>query len=57
MKCENEYCVYWKNNRCILDEISLDILGACKCCIYVDIDNDVLEQYRKKQLDRYDKQG
>ena len=53
MKCENMYCVYWQNNECILEDVSLDILGACDSCIYVDIDEKVLNEYRLKQLKKY----
>lgn len=53
MRCENIFCIYWKNEECILDEVSLDIMGNCQDCIYVDIEDDVLENYRNKLLNKY----
>ena len=46
MICENTYCIYWENKRCILDNISLDETGRCRDCIYIDIDPKSLRQYR-----------
>ena len=34
MKCENYFCVYQDNGKCILDEINIDIMGQCDSCIY-----------------------
>ena len=53
MRCENIFCIYWKNEECILGEVSLDIMGNCQDCIYVDIEDDVLENYRNKLLNKY----
>lgn len=48
MNCENNFCIYWEDGNCELDEISLDIQGRCMECIYVDIDEEVLSENRKK---------
>lgn len=53
MPCQNNYCVYWSDNDCILDEMYLDIQGNCESCIYVDIEESVLATYRKKHLDKF----
>ena len=52
MMCENLFCVYWSDNECILDEISIDIQGSCESCIYVDIDDESLKKSREKFLNR-----
>ena len=52
MRCENLFCIYWKDSNCILDEISLDIMGCCCSCIYVDIDEEMLRQKREELLKR-----
>lgn len=52
MECENEFCIYWKKNQCILDEISLDILGCCRNCIYVAIEEETMQRERDKLLQR-----
>ena len=54
MKCENIFCVYWRGRECLLDNITLDIQGKCECCVYVDIDDNVLREQRKKQLKNND---
>ncbi len=50
MICENNYCIYWSRNSCILDEIYLNNLGICESCINVSIPDDELEILRKEQL-------
>ena len=37
MLCENCFCLYYEDEKCILEEIELDICGNCKSCIYIDI--------------------
>ena len=48
MKCENEFCIYQEKGNCILDEISLDIIGQCTDCIYVNIPNKQLEKLKNE---------
>ncbi len=50
MICENNYCIYWAENKCILDEIYLDNMGICESCINVSIPDGELERLRKEQL-------
>ncbi len=49
MECENEYCIYQKNGKCIADSITLDISGVCTTCILVDIPKDELERFKEEQ--------
>lgn len=55
MTCENNYCIYWDNDTCILDEIELDHLGMCASCILVSIPEDILNELREKQLNEIEK--
>lgn len=50
MKCENYFCVYEKDCKCILDSISLDVQGSCLSCVYVNIDDDILQRQKNKFL-------
>lgn len=50
MKCENIFCVYQKNDECILEEIELDILGQCRECIYIDLPDDIINEQKTKKL-------
>mgnify|MGYP003290400733 CR=1 FL=1 len=50
MNCRNEFCIYQKDDKCILDEINLDIQGSCEECIYVEINNKVLQVAKDKKL-------
>ena len=54
MRCENLFCVYWINDNCSLDEIYLDIQGSCQSCIYVDINENDLESYRRNHFKKYE---
>ena len=46
VQCGNVFCIYWFENGCCLDEIALDRQGSCESCIYVEIEQDVLESKR-----------
>lgn len=48
MNCENNFCVYWEDENCILDNVSLDVLGCCKACILVEISDQDLKQARNR---------
>ncbi|WP_281389183.1 hypothetical protein [Solibaculum mannosilyticum] len=39
-----------------MDEVALDIQGTCQQCIYVDLEEEVLKQYREKFLERYNQE-
>lgn len=54
MMCDNEFCIYWHKTGCVLENISLDIQGAYKDCIYISIDNNVLKEKRKFQRKKFD---
>ena len=49
MKCDNIYCVYWKNNQCIYDDTEIDLQGRCILCKYVDVDENTLRELRESQ--------
>ncbi len=53
MICANRMCIYYSNDKCTIDNISLDIEGRCEECIYVNVDEETLQKYRKKMLDKY----
>lgn len=53
MICENIFCIYQKENTCILEEISLDSLGTCSECILIDLDEVFLSEEKQKILDSY----
>jgi hypothetical protein len=53
--CVNNFCVYFKNDQCTLDFISLDELGTCTQLLLVDIKEDFLAVKRKEKLDKFTK--
>ena len=55
MDCENNFCIYESNGKCLLHEISIDSLGMCAECIYPDIDEEVLNQAKSRLLKTYKK--
>lgn len=55
MNCDNSFCIYWQDNRCLLEEISLDRLGQCMDCIYVEIKEEELAEHRKEGRSRLPK--
>ena len=42
MECSNLFCIHWQKDHCTLSEISLDILGGCEECVYIDLDSNIL---------------
>ena len=52
MDCNNDLCIYWKEDTCILDSISINEIGLCNEYISVDIPSDKMEEYREKHLKR-----
>ncbi len=50
MTCENIFCIYQRNNNCLLEEIKVDITGACADCIYVNIGQRKLKELKENQL-------
>lgn len=52
MNCENCFCIYYENGQCLLENISLNILGMCENCVYINIDEEILHKEREKGLAR-----
>lgn len=48
--CENDLCIYWQNERCILSNISLDTVGRCRECILVSLPEAKLKKLRGAAL-------
>ena len=55
MNCENKFCIYQNEGKCMLNKIDIDSLGMCAYCIYPDIDEKVLNQAKLKLLREYQK--
>ncbi len=49
-RCDNNFCIYWEDFRCTLDEISLDAQGRCEALIQVSFDEADLQKIREQQL-------
>ena len=50
LSCENEFCIYQKQGNCILKSVQLDIQGNCLDCIYINVEEDVLNSQKQKHL-------
>ena len=50
MNCENNYCIYSKDDSCILNSVSIDSLGMCDDCIIISLDEDFLKAEKTRQL-------
>lgn len=48
MKCENYLCIYEIDGNCLLPNIELDIMGQCKECIYISIEDESLKMLKTK---------
>lgn len=47
MRCENDFCIYWSGNVCLLEEISLDVRGVCQESVFVELEETFLNEQRK----------
>lgn len=48
MKCENYLCIYENDGYCLLKSIELDVMGQCKECIYISIEEENLDKLKTK---------
>jgi len=49
MICENYFCVYNKDDKCMFDDdVTLDVTGMCLDCIYPTIDQDVIDKAKER---------
>ncbi len=53
VKCENNFCIYQKNESCLLEFVELDIQGQCKECIYINIENEMLEELKEQSRNKF----
>lgn len=54
IRCENRFCIYWKNGLCILDRISLDQQGMCSECILIEMEELARKRARETALSRWE---
>jgi len=55
MKCAMNYCIYNKDDLCILVEIEIDSVGLCQECIMVSIADMDLHMLKQRQLRKIEK--
>ena len=48
MVCGNYLCIYFSKGSCLRDDITLDNDGRCLQCIYINMDDEKLEEIRAK---------
>ena len=48
--CENEFCIYQKQGNCILESVQLDMRGNCAECIYINVEENDLNNMKEKLL-------
>lgn len=57
IKCENELCIYCKNNKCILVAIQLNSMGICNECVQISIEKNQLNYLKRKLFENIEKQS
>ena len=55
MFCENIFCIYQEDGKCIFDEMTIDIDGMCSECMLVEIDSELLERLKKEKREELDR--
>ena len=56
LSCHNEFCIYQKQGNCILNSVSLDIQGNCLDCVYVNVEEESLNDLKEKQLKKLEQE-
>lgn len=51
--CRNSYCIYYKDDKCMLSRISLNEASLCEECTLVTLGIDELEALRFAGRTRY----
>ena len=50
LSCENVFCIYQKQGKCILESVQIDIQGNCTDCIYINVEEEALNNLKEKLL-------
>lgn len=50
LSCENIFCLYQKQGKCILKSVQLDIQGNCTDCIYIKVEEDMLNIIKERRI-------
>lgn len=50
MKCYFQYCVYNKDNACLLGKTEINPYGMCEECLLISLPEPALEAIKEKQL-------
>ncbi len=50
LSCENEFCIYQSEGKCILESVQLDIQGNCVDCIHIKVEEDTLNNLKRTLL-------
>lgn len=54
MRCEDNLCIYFDNNSCILDNIGVNAFSMCDACIHIRFSEADLVEKRKQLLSKYE---
>ncbi len=57
MNCDNSCCIYCEKVGCIREEITPDVTGSCRECIYAPVEEAVLSEARQRLLTAYKERG
>ena len=50
LSCENKFCIYQKHGNCALESVKLDIQGNCIDCIYINVEENTLNNMKEETL-------
>ncbi len=55
VRCENEYCIFQEQGKCIKNSITLDYMGICISCKIISLTDNELSKKKKSLLKKYEK--
>ena len=56
MRCKNKFCIYYRKERCMAEEIAINSVGMCEDCVYVEIDESELKVKRADLLTKIERE-
>ncbi len=50
MDCENQFCMYQTDGKCMFNEISINSIGMCEGDTYINISDELLNKIKTENL-------
>ena len=56
MRCKNKFCIYYRKERCMTEDIAINSMGMCEDFVCVEFDESELKVKRADLLTKIERQ-